>query len=117
MDLFAIDLDSLELPVPMSFDEKVPLKKNESLKKNPLKEKGFHDEMSFDDETSDVEDDPVVSNDDFDDDFDFDDSDDEDGDEEKGDGYTAPKDFFTDKRRKKVLKKFLDVTVAPEFLE
>ena len=117
VDLFAIDLDSLELPVPMNFDEKVPLRKNESLKKNPLKEKSFHDEMSFDDETNDIDDDAIVLNDDFDDDFDFDDTDDDSDEEEKGDGYTAPKDFFTDKRRKKVLKKFLDVTVAPEFLE
>ena len=60
------------------------------------------------------------TNDDFDDDFEEeDDFDLEDGPtpSEDGDGYDAPKDFFTDKRRKKNLKKFLDVTVPQEILE
>jgi RNA polymerase primary sigma factor len=59
--------------------------------------------------------------DDFEDDFDdFEDDDEEewwDGDGEKKDGYKSPKDFFTDKRRKKSLKKFIDVTIPQEFLE
>jgi RNA polymerase primary sigma factor len=55
--------------------------------------------------------------DDFDDDFDDLEEDDEDGDGEKKDGYKTPKDFFTDKRRKKSLKKFIDVTIPAEFLE
>jgi RNA polymerase primary sigma factor len=56
--------------------------------------------------------------DDADDDEDFDeDDDDEDSDGKKKDSYKAPKDFLTDKRRQKTLKKFIDVTVPQEFLD
>jgi hypothetical protein len=56
--------------------------------------------------------------DDADDDEDFDeDDDDEDGDGKKKDSYKAPKDFLTDKRRQKTLKKFIDVTVPQEYLD
>ena len=59
----------------------------------------------------------------FDDDFDDNDEDDEiddegeDGESKKKDSYKSPKDFFTDKRRQKTLKKFIDVTVPQEFLD
>jgi hypothetical protein len=43
--------------------------------------------------------------------------DDEDGEGKKKDSYKSPKDFFTDKRRQKTLKKFIDVTVPQEFLD
>ena len=60
-------------------------------------------------------------NDAFDDDFDDFDLDDVDESElqeiEKSGGAKIPKDFFTDKRRQKNLKKFLDVEVPAEYLE
>ena len=31
--------------------------------------------------------------------------------------FVGPKDFFTDKRRQKVVKKFLDIEVPAEYLE
>ncbi len=37
--------------------------------------------------------------------------------EDSSDGYKAPKDFFTDKRRQKNFTKFLDVEVPEEYLE
>lgn len=53
----------------------------------------------------------------FDDDFD-EDFDELDGEmSEEKDDYKMPKDFFTDKRRQKTLKKFLDVDVPAEYLE
>ncbi|MBC7498850.1 sigma-70 family RNA polymerase sigma factor [Candidatus Gracilibacteria bacterium] len=58
-------------------------------------------------------------NDDDDEDFDEENEDEEneDGDNKKKDSYKAPKDFLTDKRRQKTLKKFIDVTVPQEFLD
>ncbi|NRH21139.1 sigma-70 family RNA polymerase sigma factor [Candidatus Gracilibacteria bacterium] len=55
--------------------------------------------------------------DDEDIDNDSDDEDGEDGEGKKKDSYKSPKDFFTDKRRQKTLKKFIDVTVPQEFLD
>ncbi len=122
VDLFAIDVDTIDIPLPSHVDdhELWKSKKIESQKKIALDQKEFRDEVSFDEENSEweSEEDPVIHGDDFDDDFEFEETDDDDEDgEKKWDGYVAPKDFFTDKRRKKVLKKFLDVTVPQEFLE
>ncbi len=68
--------------------------------------------------------DPVIErdfddafDDDEDDDFDDDEDGDTDGGHKKKDSYKAPKDFLTDKRRQKTLKKFIDVTVPQEFLD
>ena len=132
IDLSAIDLDDLTSLEPT---KTLPLKslmlsrEKASTQKEKAPKKIIDD---FDDkpeswDTNDGDDDLVIVSD-FDDDFDVDDDDFDDVDtdtddtegedgEEKKDGYKAPKDFFTDKRRKKNLKKFLDVTVPPEFLE
>jgi Sigma-70 factor, region 1.2/Sigma-70 factor, region 1.1 len=133
IDLSAIDLDDLTSLEPM---KPLPIKKTSGTREKSTESKKYRDDI-LSDETpvvtesreegyddlvikGDFDDDFDVAEDDFDvaeDDFDSaDDEDGEDGDEKKG-GYKAPKDFFTDKRRKKNLKKFLDVTVAPEFLE
>ena len=115
VDLFSIDVESLPIP------EIVPPVKTE--KKESYSKSSIMDDSH---ESSDIFDEPGEHTDvtlewGFDDDFD-DDFDDEtispkwDEDEEE-DGYVGPKDFFTDKRRKKNLKKFLDVTVPQEYLE
>jgi hypothetical protein len=131
IDLSAIDLDDLTSLEPT---KPLPMKKTQEPKEKSIESKKYRDDILGDDiavakESRDDNDDDLVIKGDFDDDFDvaeddFDleddfDEDDEEGEdgEEKKDGYKAPKDFFTDKRRKKNLKKFLDVTVAPEFLE
>lgn len=72
-------------------------------------EKSKNSEDDFEDEFAEFKDD-------FDDDFDFEPDESEFAEIEK-DNYKAPKDFFTDKRRQKNLKKFLDVEVPAEFLE
>lgn len=111
VDLSQFDLQALDLPTISHDDE--PIQKE---KKSPR-----WDDMDFIDPISDGSSSPETeTNDDFDDDFEEeDDFDLEDGPtpSEDGDGYVAPKDFFTDKRRKKNLKKFLDVTVPQEILE
>lgn len=59
-------------------------------------------------------------NDDFDDDFTIDDIDFvdiESLEKDKSGKYKIPKDFFTDKRRKRDIEKFLDVEVPAEYLE
>jgi RNA polymerase primary sigma factor len=120
IDLSAIDLDDLTSLEPTKAlplkEEKIEPKK-ESIQKRLKTEE---EEDAMDDA------DPVIERD-FDDDFDdieddFDeDEDDEDEDGEwikkKKDSYKAPKDFLTDKRRQKALKKFIDVTVPQEFLD
>lgn len=119
IDLSLIDTNFIDL----SIDE-VESSREEKAKTKKLS--GTHDEVDFALPKDDVNgsdgdfDAPVDFEDDFEDDFDeFDDIDDDDDDTdgEKKDGYKSPKDFFTDKRRKKNLKKFIDVTVPPEFLE
>ncbi len=132
IDLSAIDLDDLTSLEPM---KPLPMKKATESREKSTESKKYRDDILSDDiavakESRDDNDDDLVIKGDFDDDFDvaeddfdldddFTDDDDEDSEEgdDKKDGYKAPKDFFTDKRRKKNLKKFLDVTVAPEFLE
>jgi RNA polymerase primary sigma factor len=109
IDLSSIDLSSIALPTEL---EKSP-SRGEWEKPKKIKE------IFSDSESTDTDDTPS-SDDSFDDAF----EDDFEEDieplaewEEEEDGYVWPKDFFTDKRRKKNLKKFLDVTVPPEFLE
>lgn len=133
IDLSAIDLNdltSLEPSKPLPIKKSVQSKETKNLHAKETKgETESNDEDFIDIKTkdSDVLDESDFKSDDFDDDFGFDDDftldddfdedwDDEDG-EWKKDNYKAPKDFFTDKRRKKSLKKFLDVTVPQEFLE
>lgn len=134
IDLSQIDLSALDIEAltDINSTETIVIKKSGWVK-NPHETqaedddhavKKSHDTMFDKDDDliihTDFDDDFEVAEDDFDeDDFDDDDGDssDEDDDGEKKDSYKAPKDFFTDKRRKKNLKKFLDVTVAPEFLE
>ncbi len=113
IDLSAIDIDSLNLdPVEM----RRPAQREHT---QVLETKGFDylddSKDSLDTESLDDEDRNHSDSDDFDDDFD-DDIDGPDSLEDK-EWYSAPKDFFTDKRRKKNLKKFLDVTVPQELLD
>lgn len=126
IDLSSIDLSSISL------DSFTTIEKNIS---NPIivaKEERIKDFSQKKDKTNDNDDDgddfdfedPIITrdfDDDFDDNDDVDDSDD-DSDEEgeewkKKDSYKTPKDYFTDKRRQKTLKKFIDVTVPQEFLD
>lgn len=92
----------------------------QSSEKLAKKSKKSDDENDFviksKDSDNDFEDEFAEFKDDFDDDFDFDPDESELAEIEK-DNYKAPKDFFTDKRRQKNLKKFLDVEVPAEFLE
>ena len=114
IDLSAINLDDLTALVPT--------------KPIPMKEDKVKEFIQKRDKIEDEEDniDPVIERDfddafedDDDDDFDeeSDDDEDEDGNSKKKDSYKAPKDFLTDKRRQKTLKKFIDVTVPQEFLD
>lgn len=109
VDLFAIDLEALDL----NFWSEDEWSNREKKKKNNKKKHNSTDEIQ-DMELLDKE---MLSemSDDFDDAFD---DDFEIGDEvNEIDDFKGPKDFFTDKRRQKTLKKFLDVEVPPEFLE
>lgn len=109
VDLSAINIDALDVTLPTTdtlSSASSQTAKNHDMNTDSDREEDFS--STFDD--------------DFDDDFDdFDDFDGEDdGDEtstEKGDRFKQPKDFFTDKRRQKTLKKFLDVEVPAEFLD
>ena len=111
IDLSAIDLTALQPSKPILMKEE---KVKEFIQKRDRTEE----------EEDDI--DPVIERD-FDDAFDDDDFDEEsdeesdeeeeDGDGKKKDSYKAPKDFLTDKRRQKTLKKFIDVTVPQEFLD
>ena len=112
IDLLSIDIDTIDMPVivPIS-PQSNEVKKSSSNDHDTFSLTHLHDEDTPEEE--------APGRDEFDDDFEdpfIPDSDDDD-DAEKPDGYVAPKDFFTDKRRKKNLKKFLDVTVPPEILE
>lgn len=111
IDLSAIDIDSLNLD---------SIEIRSSIKKEPTQAQETKRFDSLDDSKDSIDMDESSEEelpwDDFDDDFD-DDLDAPDSSDEKEDGYAAPKDFFTDKRRKKNLKKFLDVTVPQEILE
>ncbi len=113
IDLSAIDLDDLILIEP----QKIWISKKEKEEKS----KEFSQKRDKHDEDDDFDD--IIIDRDFDDDFDDNDEDDEiddegeDGESKKKDSYKSPKDFFTDKRRQKTLKKFIDVTVPQEFLD
>lgn len=134
VDLSAIDIDSLSLSnlvietpkksekiskksskkseeTSSFFESKNPQKSEEEeiaefMKKNNLDE-------DFDIEIKDTKD----FDDDFNDDFGFDPDEGELAEIEKDFDPKMPKDFFTDKRRQKTLKKFLDVEVPAEYLE
>ncbi len=116
IDLSAIDIDSIDL----DFVEIRPLIQKEHTKIPETKRFDSLDDSksSLDSENSDEEEHSHSDSDDFDDDFD-DDDDNFDGPDSPDDKewYTAPKNFFTDKRRKKNLKKFIDVTVPQEILD
>jgi RNA polymerase primary sigma factor len=114
VDLSSFDIDAVDLPLPslVSIQNIPEPKKSLSQKEVDI----FDDSIIWPDEVS-TEEDPVIK-DEFDDDFeDPFDADAEDKWWEKWDDYVGPKDFFTDKRRKKNLKKFLDVTVPEEILD
>ncbi len=105
IDLSQIDSASIVLP---------------DLKEKPLK--GMTKPVSkhdIDDEEGDGDDIlfPIDKDEDFELDSDLDDEDEFDGETPKKDNYKSPKDYFTDGRRKKEIKKFIDVTVPQEFLE
>ncbi len=94
VDLTSIDLDSLDLDA------------SQILSKEDLAELKSEDL----DELKEV----------FEDEFEEDEDDSQDAKKSekwKESEYKAPKDFFTDKRRQKQLKKFLDVSVPEEYLE
>lgn len=123
IDLSMIDISSIDLDELTSLE---PTKSSPIKLEKEEKTKDFsHKRDSTNDEDDDDFEDPIITRD-FDDDFeDLDDDDFEDWDEEewedgewkKKDSYKTPKDFFTDKRRQKTLKKFIDVTVPQEFLD
>ncbi len=104
IDLTAIDIDAINIPLDTTV-------KTASKESKPWKEMLTQEEDDF-------ASDPEVT-DEFDDDFqdEFEFEEETTPEEKTEDGYVGPKDFFTDKRRKKNLKKFLDVTVPQEFLE
>ena len=96
IDLSAIDIDTL--PIPVETQSKPTQKESKWSKEILTKEE---DDFASDPEVAETTDE---FDDDFEDDFDFEE---EASQEEKADdGYVWPKDFFTDKRRKKNLKKF-----------
>lgn len=118
IDLSLIDLSLIDLAGLTAIEPSKPL----SMKGEKVKE--FIPKRDRTEEEDDDAD-PVIERD-FDDAFDDDgdedddgddDDEDEDGDRKKKDSYKAPKDFLTDKRRQKTLKKFIDVTVPQEFLD
>ncbi len=119
IDLSRIDLSAIDLADLTVLEPTKPL---------PIKEDKVKEFILKRDKSEDEDDDmdPIIERD-FDDAFDDDDDEDfdeenedeenEDGDNKKKDSYKAPKDFLTDKRRQKTLKKFIDVTVPQEFLD
>ena len=129
VDLFAIDIDALDLDFSKNTEEKKSskksekfLEKSEDTKKTTKTEKksSKSQEIEMDKEIlaeiaeelgEEFKDD---FSDSFDDDFDFDE---ENSDTENSEDHKGPKDFFTDKRRQKTLKKFLDIEVPAEFLQ
>ena len=121
IDLSSIDLSAIDLDDLISLEPQkalIPKSDKEERQKDfsQKREKSNEEEDDFDD---------IIIERDFDDDFDTDDDEDddniedewEDGESKKKDSYKSPKDFFTDKRRQKTLKKFIDVTVPQEFLD
>lgn len=114
VDLSAIDFDDL---TSLESTKQLPLKKEKE-----QKPKEFVQNRNKSDEDEDNFEDPIITRD-FEDDFednddeDNDDDDETEGESKKKDSYKTPKDFFTDKRRQKTLKKFIDVTVPQEFLD
>ncbi len=134
IDLSSIDVDSLFLPEIDGLDNKEIVSEKPIEKKKPVKTEKKKSTIEVKKEkntkksSNEDEDDFLVpkkteDEDDFfaefNDDFDIDDIDDEEllKIEKEGGFDKMPKDFFTDKRRQKNLKKFLDVEVPAEFLE
>jgi RNA polymerase primary sigma factor len=126
IDLSSISLDDLSSVTANNFTshETKQFAPSKIEKGEKLKDSSQKREKSNNDDDDDDFEDPIITrdfdddfedNDDDDDDDSDDDSDDEDG--KKKDSYKTPKDFFTDKRRQKTLKKFIDVTVPQEFLD
>mgnify|MGYP006316707607 FL=1 len=122
IDLSAIDLSAIDLDDLTSLEPKkaLPLKKEKE-----EKNKDFSQKRNSSEEDEEDFDDPIITrdfDDDFDDDLDddLDDEEDEEWEEWEGrkkDSYKSPKDFFTEKKKQKTLKKFIDVTVPQEFLD
>ncbi len=134
IDLSSIDVDSLFLPEIDGLDNKEIVSEKPIEKKKPVKtekkKSTIEDKKEKNTKKSSNEDEddflvPKKTEDEddffaeFNDDFDIDDIDDEEllKIEKEGGFDKMPKDFFTDKRRQKNLKKFLDVEVPAEFLE
>jgi RNA polymerase primary sigma factor len=116
IDLTSFDISAIDLPIAkekISTTSSSPV--SETRKPISQREIDAFDDNAVIPEDQNIEEDPIIK-DEFDDDFEDPFNDDDDS-EEKWDGYVWPKDFFTDKRRKKNLKKFLDVTVPQEFLD
>ena len=114
VDLSSIDVSALSLS---DLNIELPISKKSSTKSAKKTKIEKSDDIELDEENL-----PNLDfNDAFDDDFDDFDLDDVDESElqeiEKSGGAKIPKDFFTDKRRQKNLKKFLDVEVPAEYLE
>ena len=115
IDLSAFDIDTIDTPPSAPIISVSTILEPKRVLSQRERDTLDDHAVSPDEWNTDSEEDPVIK-DEFDDDFEdpFDDDDDT---PEKWDSYVWPKDFFTDKRRKKNLKKFLDVTVPQEFLE
>ena len=111
VDLSSIDVSALSLS---DLNIELPISKKSSTKSVRKTKIEKSDDIELDEENL-----PNLDlNDAFDDDFDLDDVDESELQEiEKSGGAKIPKDFFTDKRRQKNLKKFLDVEVPAEYLE
>ncbi len=111
VDLSSIDIDALNLPI--------QIEKSVTRSSTPDREKKQQKESYSreNEENTSFPKEEESFNDNFDDDFEEDADPAVPEESEEEDGYVGPKDFFTDKRRKKSLKKFLDVTVPQEFLE
>ena len=114
VDLSSIDVSALSLS---DLNIELPIPKKSSTKSAKKTKIEKSDDIELDEENL-----PNLDfNDAFDDDFDDFDLGDVDESElqeiEKSGGAKIPKDFFTDKRRQKNLKKFLDVEVPAEYLE
>jgi Sigma-70 factor, region 1.1 len=128
IDLSSIDLSTIDLEHIAPIDSGFPAKSKKSSHDDSPHSEVLPDDLFpklkwddiWDDSTPDVL--PEIAgdfDDDFDDDFDEPEWDEETDGEEKSewDWYKSPKNFFTDKRRKKTVKKFIDVTVPQEYLE
>jgi RNA polymerase primary sigma factor len=128
IDLSSIDLSTIDLehiaPVDSGFPGKSKKSSHDDLPHSEVLPDDLFPKLKWDDIWDDSTPDvlPEIAgdfDDDFDDDFDEPEWDEETDGEEKPewDGYKSPKNFFTDKRRKKTVKKFIDVTVPQEYLE